>query len=179
MIYLSSVIGQAFQGFSVTFDGPRKVRAVLILTLGGMVATAFYLFMLPSPSVGGFSLIALQYLTPGLALIAALLGFGLSATLAINITAFSMSASSNAAGLGGFIASVLPGSLCCTSVVPSLLALAGASAPSIITSTGKIQSIFALHETTFLVLSVVGVITSVFLAARNAASRCVLREVPQ
>ena len=152
---------------------------MLILALGGVVATAFYLVMLPSPSVGGFSLIALRYLTPGLALVAVLLGFGLSATLAINITALGTSASSNAAGLGGFIASVLPGSLCCTSVIPSLLALAGASAPSILTSTGKIQSIFALHETMFLALSVVGVITSVFLAARSAASNCLLKEAPR
>ena len=131
--------------------------------------------MLPSPAVGGFSPVALRYLTPPLAVLAVALGFGLGATLAINLTAVKKSGTSGAVGFAGVISSVLPGSLCCTSVVPSLLALAGSSASSIIGSTGKIQSIFALHENAFLLASLAGIILSVVLAARNAASRCTLR----
>jgi len=168
------MFGQARQGLKIAFLGPQKGRAWTILLVAGTLATVFYLFMLPSPAVGGFSAAALRYLTPQLAALAFFLGFGLAATLAINLTALTKSAGSGVAGFAGILSSVLPGSLCCTSVVPSLLALAGASATSIIGSTGKIQSIFALHENAFLLVSLAGVIFSVALAARNAGSGCAL-----
>ncbi len=174
MIYYIFVFGQVAQGFAVTFSGPPKFRAFAILFIVGAGATIFYLFMLPSPAVGGLSAAALHYLTPLLVILAILLGFGLSATLAINLTALKKSTSSRAVGVMGVLSSVLPGSLCCTSIVPSMLALAGASAPSIIGSTGKIQSVFALHENGFLLASLAGVVLSVALAARNASSSCII-----
>jgi len=166
------MVGQVARGFSLTFTGSRKTGALLMLFVGGAGATTFYLFLLPSPAVGGISPVALHYLTPPLTMLAILFGFGLSATLALNFSAVKRSKASGAAGLGGLLTSVLPASLCCTSVVPSLLALAGASAPTIIGSTGKIQSIFALHENVFLGASLTAVLVAVVLAARNAASSC-------
>jgi len=166
------MVGQVARGFNLTFTGSRKSGALLILLVGGAAATTFYLFLLPSPAVGGISPMAFHYLTPPLTVLAILFGFGLSATLAINFSALKRSKAAGVAGLGGLLTSVLPASLCCTSAVPSLLALAGASASTIIGSTGKIQSIFALHENVFLGASLAGVFLAVILAAGNAAAGC-------
>jgi len=166
------MVGQVVQGFRLTFAGVQKTRGLLILFVSGAGATAFYLFLLPSPAVGGISPLALHYLTPALTALAILFGFGLSATLALNFSAIRRSKAAGAAGLGGLLTSVLPASLCCTSVVPSLLALAGASSSTIIGSSGKIQSIFALHENAFLGASLAAVLAAVILAARNAAASC-------
>src|SRR5579875_2604537 len=121
-------MGQVLRGIALTYAGPRRGRAYGI-TLGlGTALTAFYLVMLPSSRVGGFSLLA----------------------------------------------AVLPGSLCCTSIIPSLLAVFGASVPTILGTTGKIASVFALYEGVFIAASLAGVALSIVLAARSRAAHCLL-----
>lgn len=167
------MIQQVTSAFALTFRGAGAGRSYGIAIGLGTTATAFYLVMLPSSAVGGFSLVALHYLTPALAIAAAALGYGFALAIAINVGAFSQrSRTAEVVGLGGLLASVLPGSLCCTSLVPSLLATLGASAPTILGTTGKIQSVFALHENAFIAVSIAGVAISVILAARNRASSC-------
>ncbi len=168
-------MGQAFRGISLTFTGSRRGRAYAI-TLGlGSVITAFYLVMLPSSAVGGFSLIALHYLTPPLALAAAALGYGFALALALNEGALTQrSRAAGAVGIGGLLAAVLPGSLCCTSVIPSLLAALGASVPTVLGTTGKIASIFAVYENVFIAASLAGVGLSIVLAARTCATSCTI-----
>jgi hypothetical protein len=172
---MPTVIRQVPMGVAMTFRGKGTNRAYAIFLGLGSSATAFYLIMLPSSSAGGFSPAALRYLTPPLALAAAVLGYGFALAIAINIGAFSRrSRSAEAVGLGGLLAAILPGSLCCTSLVPTLLATLGASATTIIGTTGKIQSIFALHESAFIAASIAGVILSVVLAARNRVTSCAI-----
>ncbi|GAC1403122.1 MAG: hypothetical protein NVSMB64_04210 [Candidatus Velthaea sp.] len=167
------MIRQVKTALDLTFRGPGSRRAFAILGGAGTAATTFYLFMLPSPAVGGLSPIALRYLTPFLAIAAVTLGFGFALAIAINVGALAQRrASAEIVGIGGLLASVLPGSLCCTSVVPSLLALLGLSSTSIIGTTGRIQSIFVLHENEFIVASVAAVLLSVYLAARNRTAGC-------
>lgn len=168
-------MGQVLRGIALTFTGPRRARAYGI-TLGlGTALTGLYLVMLPSSAVGGFSLVALQYLTPPLALAAAVLGYGFALTLAINASALAQrSRAAGAVGLGGLIAAALPGSLCCTSVIPSLLAAFGASIPTVLGTTGKIASVFAVYENAFIAVSIAGVVISIVLAARSGASSCSL-----
>jgi len=159
---------QVWAALDLTFRGPGSVRAYWILGGLGSVTTVFYLFMLPSPAVGGLSPVALRYLTPFLAAAAVALGFGFALAVTINAGAIAQRRhTAEAVGIGGLIASVLPGSLCCTSAVPSLLALLGLSTSSIIGTTGRIQSVFALHENAFIAVSVAAVFASVVLAARN------------
>ncbi len=167
------MIRQVSQAIGLTFHGPEAMRSYTI-TLGlGTGLTGFYLIMLPSSAVGGFSPIALHYLTPTLALAAAALGYGFALAIAVNVGSFTQrSRTAEVAGIGGLLAGILPGSLCCTSIVPSLLAAFGASAPAVLGTTGKIQSIFALHENAFIAASVAGVALSVILAARNRVSSC-------
>ncbi len=169
------MIRQLGVALTLTFRGPGAPLAYAITFGLGTVITAFYLVMLPSSSVGGFSLTAVQYLTPALALAAAALGYGFALMIAINISSLAQrSRTAEAAGLAGLLAAVLPGSLCCTSVVPSLLAAFGASVSTVIGTTGKIQSVFGLYEDEFIAASVVGVALSVILAARNRVAHCSL-----
>lgn len=126
-------MGQVVRGITLTFSGPRSGRAYGIVLGLGTVLTAFYLVVLPSSAVGGFSLLAVHYLTPTLALCAVALGYGFAAAIAINMSALTQrSRAAGVVGVGGLLAAVLPGSLCCTSVIPSLLAAFGASVPTIL-----------------------------------------------
>lgn len=172
---ISVVISQVSTALAMTFRGSGAGRAYALLFGLGTTATAFYLVMLPSSSTGGFSLEALRYLTVPFALAAIVLGFGFALAIAINLGAFSQrSRSAEAVGLGGLLAAVLPGSLCCTSLVPTALAALGASATTVLGTTGRIQSIFALHENAFIAVSIAGVILSVVLAARNRVASCAI-----
>lgn len=168
-------MGQVLQGIALTFAGPKRWRTYGVALGLGTIITAFYLVMLPSSAVGGFSLIALHYLTPGLALAAAALGYGFALALAINAGAVAQrNRTAGVVGVGGLLAAVLPGSLCCTSIIPSLLAAFGASVPTILGTTGKIASIFAVYEGGFIAASIAGVALSIVLAARSRAATCSL-----
>lgn len=168
-------MGQVVRGIALTFTGPGRIRAFAIALGLGSLLTAFYLVMLPSAAVGGFSFVALQYLTPPLAVIAAVLGYGFALSLAINASALAQrNRVAGAVGVGGLLAAVLPGSLCCTSIIPSLLAAFGASVPTVLGTTGKIASIFANYEDAFIALSIAGIALSVVLAARSRAAHCAI-----
>jgi hypothetical protein len=164
---------QVTSALTLTFGSPDSRRSYAIALGLGTVATAFYLVMLPSSAVGGFSLAAVHYLTAPFALAAAALGYGFALAIAINVGGFSRQRrGAEIIGLGGLLTAVLPGSLCCSSLVPTLLATLGASAPTILGTTGKIQSIFALYEWAFIGASIAGVALSILLAARNRVAAC-------
>ena len=54
---------------------------------------------------------------------------------------------------GAMHSSLSPAGICCTPIVPSLLALAGASTPQIFGLTGRIQGFFATYELPILVFA--------------------------
>ncbi|GAC1550206.1 MAG: hypothetical protein NVS3B16_24430 [Vulcanimicrobiaceae bacterium] len=169
------MIRQVATAISITFRGAGARLAYALFVGLGTAATAFYLVMLPSSSVGGFSFAALHYLTAPLALAAVVLGYGFALAVAINLGAFSQrSRTAEVAGVGGLLAAILPGSLCCTSLVPTALAALGASATTVLGTTGKIQSIFAEYEGAFIVASIAGVLLSILLAARSRVAACAL-----
>jgi asparagine N-glycosylation enzyme membrane subunit Stt3 len=172
---IGSMIRQVVSAIELTFRGEKAPLAYAILLGLGTIATAFYLVMLPSSAVGGLSLAALHYLTMPLASAAVVLGYGFALAIAINLGAFSQrSRTAEVAGVGGLLAAMLPGSLCCTSLVPTALAAFGASATTVLGTTGKIQSVFAQYEGAFIVASIVGVLLSIVLAARNRISACAI-----
>jgi hypothetical protein len=172
---MGGMIRQVIAATSLTFRGPGAPVAYAWLLGLGTAATAFYLVMLPSSAVGGLSLLALHYLTFPLALAAIVLGYGFALAIAINLGAFSQrSRTAEVAGVGGLLAAILPGSLCCTSLVPTALAAFGASATTVLGTTGKIQSIFVRYEGAFILVSIFGVLLSIVLAARNRVAACAI-----
>ncbi len=97
----------------------------------------------------------------------------LSLSLVTNTFAFLNGARSRTKlGAGSIIAGIIPMTLCCTSIIPSLLALLGASTATIIGTTGALQGPFATYETLFIIVSIALLALSVFLNTRSIARCC-------
>ena len=106
-------------------------------------------------------------------IVSVLIGVLLALTLVMNAFALLRGAKvSGKVGFGAVIAAIIPSSLCCTSVIPGILAALGASSTTIIGVTGEIQGPFATYEMLFITLSIGLLLISVFLASRNIAKCC-------
>lgn len=156
----------------------RVLRArgyrVLALVLFA-VLFAFYALTLPAAYTGGYlGWVSLRQLDLRLALFALALAGLLSLVLTMNLYALRHARRRGGRRLGAaaLLASVLPSSLCCTSIVPSLLALAGASTPQIFGLSGRIQGFLATWETGILGLALVLLLASLHLASRNLQAAC-------
>jgi len=142
-----------------------------------LVALTLYLFTLPAAYTGGaIGLISLRYLNAELLFFSVALAGLLSLVLTLNIYAFRASSArqGRSLSLGAVLSSLLPSSVCCTSLVPSLLAAFGASTPQIFGLTGRIQGIFAYYEPLFLAFSLILLLFALHLAVRNILRSCSL-----
>lgn len=150
---------------------PYRYLALAIFLL----ALALYLVTLPAAYTGGtVGLVSVRYLNPGLVFFSFTLALLLSLVLTLNIYGVRASLRRRGAGLSatGVIASLVPSSLCCTSLVPTLLAAVGASTPQIFRVTGLIQGTVAGYESLFLVSALILLLVSLHLAASNILGSC-------
>jgi hypothetical protein len=154
------------------FSPPALVRSALLIVLIGAPLTVFYLVALPAERFGALAWGALQFLTPGDAIAAAIIGVGVPLSIALNIAAQRARAAQTTLTFGGVIAALLPSSLCCTTLIPSALAAVGASAPAIMHVSGKFQGFFAQYAAAFIGFAVAAVLFSLWLAAANLAAGC-------
>jgi hypothetical protein len=144
-----------------------------------LLALAFYLFTLPATYTGGIvGFVSVRYLNTERVFFSLALAVLLSLALTLNVYSVRASVRRRGAGLGaaGVLASLVPSSLCCTSLVPSLLAAVGASTPQIFSVTGLIQGTVAGYEALFLVVALVLLLVSLYLAARTVLGACALSE---
>ncbi len=144
-----------------------------------LLALAFYLLTLPAAYTGGIiGLVSARYLNAELVFFSLVLAALLSLVLTLNLYAFRTSLRRQGVGLSatGVLASLVPSSLCCTSLVPSLLAAVGASTPQIFRVTGLIQGTVARYESLFLIVALLLVLVSLHLAASNILGPCALPE---
>lgn len=151
----------------LAFAPQARLRSILLLLLVGVPLTFFYLLALPAERFGALALGALAFLTPGDALAAVLLGFGVALSFALNLAAHRARAAQTSLTFGGVVAALLPSSLCCTTLIPSALAALGASAPAVMHLSGRFQGFFAQYAAAFVGTAVAAVLFSVWLAARN------------
>ncbi len=144
-----------------------------------LLALALYLLTLPATYTGGvIGLVSLRYLNAELFFFSLVLALVLSLVLTLNVYGFRTSLRRQGAGLSaaGVLASLVPSSLCCTSLAPSLLAAVGASTPQIFSVTGLIQGTVARYEILFLVAALVLLLLALHLATSNVLSSCSLPE---
>lgn len=142
-------------------------------------ALGLYLLTLPAAYTGGaIGLISLRYLNGELVFFATALALLLSLVLTLNVYSVRASFRRQGTGLsaGAVLASLIPSSVCCTSLVPSLLAAVGASTPQIFGLTGRIQGTVARYEPLLLAAALVLLLFSWQLAARNILGICRLSE---
>ncbi|GEM_PF-739180 len=159
---------------ALVLRGQRYRGLALVLFLGIL---GFYLVTLPSTYTGGaVGFLALRYLTGDLAACSAVLAALLSLTITVNVYGFRTSARQRGAVLsvGAVLASVVPSSVCCTSLVPSVLAALGGSTVQIFGLAGRIQGGIARFQMVSLVTAIVLLLLSLYLAASTVATSCTL-----
>jgi len=143
---------------------PRALAEVLgtpgriagFLAAAGLVAF-FYSLLLPFAYTQRFELANWDYLDAYLLTWAIVLGLAMGLVVSVQVYAMrkvaAARAASGAAGGVVFVASLLPSFLCCTPIVPSVLAFVGVSGVGLYTTTGTLQHFFAVHQTGFLAAS--------------------------
>lgn len=133
-------------------------RIVGFLVAAGLVAF-FYTLLLPFDYTQRFELANWDYLNAYLLVWAIALGLAMGLVLSVQVYAMrkvaAARAASGAAGGVAFVVSLLPSFLCCTPIIPSLLAFVGVSGVGLYNTTGTLQHFFAVHQTEFLSASLV------------------------
>lgn len=168
----SNLAVQVREAVIFAFAPPRRRLSALLLVLIGTPFTVFYLVALPAERFGAIAWGALQFLTPGEAIAAVLLGFGTAATIALNVAAGRLRPTSTTLSFSGIVAAIVPTSLCCTTVIPSVLAALGASAPAIMHISGRYESFFANYAAAFIGFAVAAVLLAFWLAVGNLTAVC-------
>ncbi|MCW1301806.1 MAG: hypothetical protein OH316_01585 [Candidatus Parvarchaeota archaeon] len=74
--------------------------------------------------------------------------------------------------VSSIVSAILPSSLCCTSIVPSILAVSGLSTSFILGNTGKIQSIFSIYGPAFIAAGALIAFVGLMQITRNINSNC-------
>ena len=133
-------------------------RIIGFLVVAGVVAF-FYTLLLPFSYTQRFELANWNYLDAYLLVWSIVLGLAMGLVLSIQVYAMrriadTRAANSTTTGLA-FVAGLLPSFLCCTPIIPSLLAFIGMSGVGLYTTTGTLQHFFAVHQTEFLAASLV------------------------
>ena len=135
-----------------------RVNQVVFLATG-LVVVLLYSLLLPFDYTQRFSFANWQYLDTRLIAWSIVLGVGMSIVIVLQIHAMRRiaAARTRTGAVGGlaFVGSVLPSLLCCTPVIPTVLAFVGFSTVSVYGTTGTLQHFFATHQTEFFVGSLV------------------------
>ncbi len=147
---------RAPQALAEVLGTPGRIAGFLVAS--GVVAF-FYTLLLPFDYTQRFELANWDYLDAYLLTWAIVLGLAMGLVLSVQVYAMRRIAAARAAtgAVGGlaFVVSLLPSFLCCTPIVPSLLAFVGVSGVGLYSTTGTLQHFFAVHQTEFLVSSLV------------------------
>jgi hypothetical protein len=135
--------------------GTRR-RVAGFLGAAGVV-TFVYTLLLPFDYTQRVELANWDYLDARLLAWAIVLGLFMGLVVSVQIYAMrKVVAARTAAGAAGgvaFVVSLLPSFLCCTPIIPSLLAFVGVSGVGLYTTTGTLQHFFAVHQNELLAAS--------------------------
>ena len=149
---------------SMLFSQRGYAAAFFILSA---LVSIFYLYLLPSLPDGAFTLYAIEFITPLQVAFALVFGILFSLVIVLNAYSFKIRAA-GAKGLtiGSVLASLVNG-LCCTPLIPTLLALFGASTPVLFDYSPRIQAFFEFNYPYFYLLSALSLVVSVHYLSRN------------
>lgn len=161
-------------GTAVAAVAARRGYRVLFVLLAAAI-TLGYTLLLPFAYTQRITLANWGYLTGQMIAFALALGLGLAALLTLQVYgvrrvyAARRAAGGTAAGLLGAVASLLPSLLCCTPLLPTVLATVGLSGMTLFSVTGSLQYFFAVHDTAFLAGSLALLIAMGWWSARRIA----------
>lgn len=149
----------------------RKAGFVVVAA----AVSLLYTILLPFGYTQQFGLANWHYLDPYLGVWSVVLGGAMGFVLMVQVYAMRRVAAARADGRSGlaFVASLLPGFLCCTPIIPTLLAFIGVSGASLYTTTGTLAHFFATQQTDFLAATLaLLVLTGLWGLRRVAAADC-------
>jgi hypothetical protein len=148
-----------------------KAYSALFLVLAGSVS-ALYMFLLPSLPLGGPVPFAIRFLTPIQAAFSLIFGVLISLVATLNVYALRARApSTKGLALGSVLASLVNG-LCCTPVIPSLIAMTGVSTSVLYEVSPRLQAFFEFNYPYFYALSAVLLLLSVHYLSRSISACC-------
>ncbi|MGC8460604.1 MAG: hypothetical protein ACP5OR_01985 [Candidatus Dormibacteria bacterium] len=164
---------------SLLGDIARDHVSQIVFLVTGCVTAFVYTLLLPFDYTERVSFDNWQYLDAGLIAWSIVLGFGIAAVVILQVYAVRRVAAvrTRIGAVGGlaFIGSVLPSLLCCTPIIPTLLAFVGFSTIGIYGTTGIFQHFFATHQTQFFVGSIALIVLSAWWSIhRMAKATCLM-----
>jgi len=148
---------------------------MLLFAVLTVVITVAYSVTLPFAFTQRLSFRNWQFLTPLLFGFAVALGIGMAFLLTVQVHAFRRAAAARRASgdkaLSGFalVVSLLPTFLCCTPVIPTVLATFGLSAISVYSTTRSLQRFFEIHQTAFIAASLALLALTAWWSLRRVA----------
>jgi hypothetical protein len=156
---------------------PGRIAGLLVVAA---VVAFFYTLLLPFNYTQRFELANWDYLSSYLLTWAIVLGLAMGLVLSVQVYAMrriaAARAASGAAGGVAFVASLLPSFLCCTPIVPSVLAFVGVSGVGLYTTTGTLQHFFAVNQTEFFAASLALLTLMAWWGLRKVARASCLTE---
>jgi hypothetical protein len=156
--------------------GTPARRAGFAVVAAGV--TLLYTILLPFDDTQRFELANWRYLNAGLLAWAVVLGIAMA--LVLSVQAYAMRkvavarARTGAAGGVAFVVSLLPSFLCCTPIIPTLLAFVGVSGAGLYATTGSLQYFFATNQTGLLAASLALLVASGWWGLRKVAGAACL-----
>jgi len=149
--------------------------SMLLFAVLTVAITAAYSLTLPFAFTQRLSLRNWQFLTPRLLGFAIALGIGMAFLFTVQVHAFRRAAAARRASgdkaLSGvaLVVSLLPTFLCCTPVIPTVLATFGLSAISVYSTTRSLQRFFEIHQTAFIAASLALLALTAWWSLRRVA----------
>jgi hypothetical protein len=148
-------------------------RYIALFAFLAISISTLYMYMLPSlPDGVLIAPYAIQFITPLQEAFAIIFGILFSLVIVLNIFAFRMHTSSGKRLTVGSVLASLVNGLCCTPIIPTLIALSGASTPLLFDISPKIQAFFDFNYPYFYLLSAALILISVHYISRNITSCC-------
>ncbi|MCL4396745.1 hypothetical protein M1494_00125 [Candidatus Parvarchaeota archaeon] len=108
------------------------------------------------------------------------ISFLISLVITMNVYSYKLKAkTSKKLTLSSVLGAILPSSLCCTSVIPSLLAVLGFSTSFIVGNTGKLQSIFSIYGPGFIAAGAVIAYFGLIQITKNINASCKISTIKE
>ena len=162
---------KTIEGINIVLSNKRYVATFAVMAIFASIAYS----MLFESSLLNLSAQKIAFGLDAYALTAsAALGIMLSLSIVLNIFAFSRGNTNHVdkASIGAVITSIAPLTLCCSTIVPSILAVAGIGASTVISTTGVIQGPLAEYEPLLIGISFVLLALSVYITSTKIAKNC-------
>lgn len=153
---MTATRGQTRRALIEVLGTPWRITGFIAVSV---IVAFFYTLLLPFDYTQRFEFANWDYLNASLLAWAIMISLAMGLVLSIQVYAMRRivvaRAANGAVGGVAFVVSLLPSFLCCTPIVPSVLAFVGVSGVGLYTTTGTLQHFFAVHQTEFLATSLV------------------------